>query len=223
MCIIVASLAELSVGMQTEGVDIRSVGNTTVRIMHKNIALLHYPLLLWETVIHVNLHKRITSGLKPKTRFTDVFTDYCVQMATQVFFPQVLQDTALIETFNLKAAIEYQLKNCKRDTIMYIAHTYSLELLSDEAAQEAITDMPPRSEEELDPVTLHNQAVMNDSPTQGFEKLQFLLQQVPCPPETFANLLLLYVKYEVHYKGVVIGGVSEVTHKSCMRLIGIEI
>ena len=31
----------------------------------------------------------------------------------------------------------------------------------DEAAQEALTDMPPRSEEELDPVTLHNQALMN--------------------------------------------------------------
>ena len=59
--------------------------------------------------------------------------------------------------------------------------------------------MPPRSEEELDPVTLHNQALMNmdENPTQGFEKLQFLLQQVPCPPETFANLLLLYVKFEV--------------------------
>ena len=84
-------------------------------------------------------------------------------------------------------------------------------------------------------MTLHNIALMNmeDNPTQGFEKLQFLLQQVSCPPgelvlvsvcvhvcvfvlcrhlgeagrhmnlpylssvETFANLLLLYVKYEV--------------------------
>ena len=26
---------------------------------------------------------------------------------------QVLHETALVETFNLKAAIEYQLKNCK--------------------------------------------------------------------------------------------------------------
>ena len=68
-----------------------------------------------------------------------------------------------------------------------------------EAAQEAITDMPPRSEEELDPVTLHNQALMNmsENPTQGFEKLQFLLQQPVCPPVTFANLLLLYLKHEV--------------------------
>ncbi|MEE6465855.1 hypothetical protein FKM82_006729 [Ascaphus truei] len=111
---------ELSVGMTTEGIDVRSVGNTLV-----------------------------------------------------------LHETALIEAFNLKAAIEYQLKNY-------------------EAAQEALTDMPPRSEEELDPVTLHNQALMNmdAKPTEGFEKLQFLLQQNPFPPETFGNLLLLYSKYE---------------------------
>ncbi|XP_072336851.1 intraflagellar transport protein 70A isoform X1 [Scyliorhinus torazame] len=111
---------ELSVGMTTEGIDVRSVGNTLV-----------------------------------------------------------LHETALIEAFNLKAAIEYQLKN-------------------HEAAQEALTDMPPRSEEELDPVTLHNQALMNmdSKPTEGFEKLQFLLQQNPFPPETFGNLLLLYCKYE---------------------------
>ena len=31
----------------------------------------------------------------------------------------------------------------------------------DEAAQEALTDMPPRAEEELDPCTLHNLALMN--------------------------------------------------------------
>lgn len=68
-----------------------------------------------------------------------------------------------------------------------------------DAACEALTDMPPRAEEELDAVTLHNQALMNmeQHPTQGFEKLQFLLQQNPFPPETFGNLLLLYVKYEV--------------------------
>ncbi|XP_053570279.1 tetratricopeptide repeat protein 30A [Bombina bombina] len=110
---------ELSVGMTTEGIDVRSVGNT-----------------------------------------------------------HVLHETKLIEAFNLKAAIEYQLKNF-------------------EAAQEALTDMPPRSEEELDPVTLHNQALMNMDarPTEGFEKLQFLLQQNPFPHETFGNLLLLYCKY----------------------------
>jgi len=113
---------ELSVGMQTEGIEVRSVGNT------------------------LTLHK-----------------------------------TALIEAFNLKAAIEYLLKN-------------------QDAAREALTDMPPRSENELDAVTLHNQALMNMElkPTDGFGKLQFLLQQNPFPPETFGNLLLLYCKYEYY-------------------------
>lgn len=61
--------------------------------------------------------------------------------------------------------------------------------------------MPPRGEEELDPVTLHNQALMNmeTHPTEGFEKLQFLIQQNPFPPETFGNLLLLYCKHEVKF------------------------
>jgi len=54
--------------------------------------------------------------------------------------PQVLRETALIEAFNLKAAIEFNLKNIP-------------------ASKEAILDMPPRKEEELDPVTLHNQAL----------------------------------------------------------------
>ncbi|KYN29228.1 Tetratricopeptide repeat protein 30A [Trachymyrmex cornetzi] len=113
---------ELSVGMATEGIEVRSVGNTLT-----------------------------------------------------------LHETALTEAFNLKAAIEYQLQNY-------------------DAAKEALTDMPPRSEEELDAVTLHNQALINmdTKPSEGFEKLQFLLQQNPFPPETFANLLLLYCKYQYY-------------------------
>lgn len=91
----------------------------------------------------------------------------------------VLHQSALIEAFNLKAAIEYQMKNMK-------------------AAQEALTDMPPRSEEELDPVTLHNQALVNMDvkPSEGFEKMAFLLQQPSFPRVTFGNLLLLYCKHE---------------------------
>lgn len=59
--------------------------------------------------------------------------------------------------------------------------------------------MPPRSEEELDAVTLHNQALMNMDTTasSGFNKLQYLIQQNPFPPETFANLLILLCKHEV--------------------------
>ncbi|KAJ3409648.1 Tetratricopeptide repeat protein 30A [Chytridiales sp. JEL 0842] len=113
---------ELSVGMATEGIEVRSVGNS-----------------------------------------------------------QILHETYLVEAFNLKAAIEYRLKNY-------------------DAAREALTDMPPRLEQELDPVTLHNQALMHmeEDPTGGFEKLTFLLQQPPTPPETFGNLLLLYSKYEYY-------------------------
>jgi tetratricopeptide repeat protein 30 len=50
---------------------------------------------------------------------------------------QTLRETAVIEAFNLKAAIEFQMKNIP-------------------AAREALLDMPPRNEDELDPVTLHN-------------------------------------------------------------------
>ena len=65
------------------------------------------------------------------------------------------------------------------------------------AAREALTDMPPRSESELDPTSLHNIAIMNmeEEPNSGFEKLQFLIQQNTFPTETFANLCILYVKY----------------------------
>ena len=66
---------ELSVGMRTEGIDVRTVGNT-----------------------------------------------------------MLLSESAFVEAFNLKAAIEHNLKNGQQ-------------------AREALTDMPPRKEEELDPVT----------------------------------------------------------------------
>lgn len=48
------------------------------------------------------------------------------------------KETCLVEVFNLKAAIQYSRKN-------------------HESAIEALSDMPPRREQELDPVTLHNQ------------------------------------------------------------------
>eukprot|EP00879_Flechtneria_rotunda_P021336 GHRR01022486.1.p1 GENE.GHRR01022486.1~~GHRR01022486.1.p1 ORF type:complete len:564 (+),score=204.45 GHRR01022486.1:745-2436(+) len=88
---------------------------------------------------------------------------------------QGLKETALVEAFNLKSAIEIIMKN-------------------NTAAAEALADMPPRSESELDPVTLHNLALVNmeKDPGSGFKKLNFLLSSANFPPETFANLLLLY-------------------------------
>ena len=73
-------------------------------------------------------------------------------------------------------------------------------ILVAEAAKEALQDMPPRPESEIDPVTLHNMALLNMDSDEagGFEKFHFLLQSNPCPPETFGNLLMLYVKHEYH-------------------------
>ncbi|CAE7530322.1 ttc30a [Symbiodinium sp. KB8] len=92
---------------------------------------------------------------------------------------QILRDTALVEAFNLKAAVEFNLGNF-------------------EAARVSLSDMPPRAEAEIDPVTLHNQALMHmdEEPQDGFRKLNFLLANPPFPPETFANLLLLYAKHQ---------------------------
>ena len=68
------------------------------------------------------------------------------------------------------------------------------------AAREALTDMPPRGESELDPISLHNIGIMNmdEEPSSGFEKLQFLIQQSTFPNEAFANLCLLYIKYSFY-------------------------
>jgi tetratricopeptide repeat protein 30 len=69
-----------------------------------------------------------------------------------------------------------------------------------EAAQEALSDMPPRAEEELDPVSLHNSALMHmeTQPAAGFKKLNFLISNPPFPPETFVNLMLLYCKHQYY-------------------------
>jgi len=112
----------------------------------------------------------------------------------------VLKETALIEAFNLKAAIEYVMKN-------------------HEAAQDALNDMPPRDESELDAVTLHNQALteMDEKPSEGFRKLNFLLHQHPSPPETFVNLLLLYCKHNYYNLAAdILAENADLTYK-CMQ------
>lgn len=131
---------ELSVGARTDGLDVRSVGNT-----------------------------------------------------------QALKDTAMVEAFNLRAAVEYRLGNL-------------------EAAREALTDMPPRAEEELDPVTLHNLALVNmdEDPTAGFKKLNFLLSQPPFPPETFGNLLILYAKYQYYDLAADVLADNVHLHQTCL-------
>ncbi|KAF8565337.1 hypothetical protein P879_01311 [Paragonimus westermani] len=135
-----------------------------------NIALCYYQMKQYADVIERGIRDHPELGVGMTTEGLEV---------RSVGNTLTLKETALVETFNLKAAIEYNLNNLT-------------------AASEALTDMPPRTEEELDHITLHNQALMNmeNEPTAGFQKLQFLLQQETFPPETFANLLLLYIKYE---------------------------
>lgn len=62
--------------------------------------------------------------------------------------------------------------------------------------------MPPRSEPELDPVTLHNLALTDTSGgmATSLRRLAFLLEIGPptCPAETFANILLLCCKHEMY-------------------------
>ncbi|XP_029015021.1 tetratricopeptide repeat protein 30A isoform X2 [Betta splendens] len=142
-----------------------------------NIALCHYSLKNYAQAIK-HIEEIIERGIREHPELSVGMTTEGIDVHS-VGNTLVLHQTALVEAFNLKAAIEYQLKNLK-------------------AAQEALTDMPPRSEEELDPVTLHNQALVNmdTKPSEGFEKLAFLLQQPSFPPVTFGNLLLLYCKHE---------------------------
>ncbi|KAG2456425.1 TT30A protein, partial [Polypterus senegalus] len=142
-----------------------------------NIALCYYSMKQFMPALKY-VSDIIEHGIREHPELSVGMTTDCIDV-NSVGNTHVLRETALIEAFNLKAAIKFHLKNYH-------------------GAQVAMTDMPPRSEEELDPVTLHNQALMNmdSKPTEGFGKLQFLLQQNPFPPETFGNLLLLYCKYE---------------------------
>ena len=63
----------------------------------------------------------------------------------------LLQETALVEAFNLKVASDHLqiLATAPQAAIEYT-------LGDQKAAREALQDMPPRLDEDLDPVTLHN-------------------------------------------------------------------
>lgn len=100
--------------------------------------------------------------------------------ARSVGNPPSLSQSGLVQALNLKAAIEHQEGNM-------------------DACREALMDLPPRSEPELDPVTLHNMALTDlTGGTVTLRRLAFLLElgQV-CPQETFSNLLLLCCKHEM--------------------------
>jgi len=71
--------------------------------------------------------------------------------------------------------------------------------LQGDAAASMLSRMPSRVDKDLDPVTVHNQALyqLNQQPAESATKLQFLLNSRSFPDETFENLLLIYTKYEV--------------------------
>ncbi|CCW59539.1 unnamed protein product [Phytomonas sp. EM1] len=144
-----------------------------------NIALAHYRMQQYALSLK-HIGDIINKGVKEHPELNIGSNTEGVE-ARSVGNTPVLKETALIEAFNLKAAIEFQMQNVN-------------------AAKEALTDMPPRQDEELDPVTLHNTALinMNDDPASGFKKFNFLLQNPPFPVETFQNLLLFYCKYEYY-------------------------
>jgi tetratricopeptide repeat protein 30 len=142
-----------------------------------NIALCYYRMKQYDKCMQY-IAEIIEKGTKEHPEL-GVGTNAEGQEVPSVGNTQILKESALIEVFNLKAAIEYNLKNPNQ-------------------AREALWDMPPRSESEFDPVTLMNFALMNidNDPTGGFKKLNHLLHNPPFPPETFCNLLLLYCKFQ---------------------------
>jgi tetratricopeptide repeat protein 30 len=69
-------------------------------------------------------------------------SDGLLEESRSVGNTKALSESLIVEACNLKFAIEYKLKSV-------------------EAAADALKDMPQRKEEELDPVTLHNQALIS--------------------------------------------------------------
>lgn len=112
--------------------------------------------------------------------------------------------SGLTQSLNLKAAIEYQEGNMDgaREALMYESvdpESLAVIILIKHSIDR---DLPPRSEPELDPVTLHNLALTDTTGGIGtsLRRLAFLLEIGPptCPIETFPNILLLCCKHEMY-------------------------
>ncbi|KAH7820887.1 putative flagellar associated protein [Monocercomonoides exilis] len=138
-----------------------------------NIALCHF--MMKQYVMSL---KSIEDIQEKATRDYQETRGYMGAVSDQIpFDPEFLKDSMLIEALNLKAAIEYSLKNYDK-------------------AKDALDEMPMREEYELDHVTLHNTAILNvdDDTDNAINKLFFLLSRPPFPKETVANLLILLCK-----------------------------
>jgi len=141
-----------------------------------NLALCHYKEQKYEDAL-VIIAEIISRGLEMYPEFAPVSPRDKTSDNATVVNSQSLQDTFVIEAYNLKAAIEFR----------------QGELTS---AKDTMGTMPHREEEQLDPVSLHNNGLiyMDSDATDGFKKFKFLLSNPPFPPETFGNILLLYCK-----------------------------
>ncbi len=142
-----------------------------------NIALCYYMLGEYEDALEA-IQEIIERGVEKYPEFAAANSDKSgFEEKMDVSNSIQLQESFLVEAYNLRATIEFTQKE-------------------DIKARETLKEMPQRKEEELDPVTLHNHGLINfDLDVNGcFEKLKFLLANPPFPPETFGNLLLLYCK-----------------------------
>ena len=86
----------------------------------------------------------------------------------------------VVEALNLKAAICHQARRFDEAR----------------AAMEHVCLI--KNGEDLDAVTIHNDAVINieQDPRVGIEKLEYLLSNQPFPPETLGNLLTFYLSHD---------------------------
>jgi len=144
-----------------------------------NIALCHYMLKQYSEASEI-IAEIIDRGIEQHPDFDPRAQGH---ESTIVDNSSVLQESYLIEAYNLKAAMAYDTGKL---------HTSS--------AKETLQIMPKRREEDLDPVTLHNDALFNiaDKANDSFKKLSFLLSNPPFPPVTFRNLLTLYCQHGYH-------------------------
>ncbi len=144
-----------------------------------NVALCNYMVGDYEDALEV-IQEIIDRGIESNPEFApNNIQDHVEKIG--VNNSMNLQNSFLIESYNLKAAVEYDMGEITK-------------------ARKTLKEMPQRREEELDPVTLHNQGLIyiDLDIAGGFEKLKFLLANPPFPPETFGNLLLLYCKLGYH-------------------------
>ncbi|CDW60992.1 tetratricopeptide repeat protein 30A [Trichuris trichiura] len=166
-------------------------GGRTLDLLY-DLAVCYYKLKQYSQAmryIEEICERHAAEFLQPDTRFSAEGTE--VHYAGN---KGMLQQSVLIEAFNLKAAIEFKLKNCISPWKSHSMHS----VLYLNAAQ-AIANMPPREATRLDAITLHNEALvkMANEPMEGFAKLQFLCGQTRFPPEALVNLLFVCCKYGV--------------------------